>query len=269
MKTLLFEFDDYRAYLKYRLTEAKGSRGSVSTLAEYLNCQSSFLSQVISFRSHLSLEHGHKVCDFLQFSQNERDYFLLLIQENRAGTHDLKEYFKLKAKKMQDSLGEIKNFLGNQSELNETQKSIYYSHWWYSAVHVLALLPKFKTVAHIASRLNMSLQQVEFIIQFLVQCQLIKPTVDGFQPLTQSIHLGKDSYLIAKHHVNWRLKMAEILNHPRKEDLNYSSIIGISERDAKKLRTLILKFLAECDTTVMASKEEEAYILNFDFCLLR
>lgn len=61
----VFDFDDYKDYLKAAMPSTGKSRGQRSKLAETLGCQLSFLSLVLNKSdTHLSLEHGKSVCDF-------------------------------------------------------------------------------------------------------------------------------------------------------------------------------------------------------------
>ena len=266
----LIEFDDYRAYLKYRLTFDKSSRGQVVRLANHLGCQSSFLSQVLGQRSHLSLEYAQAVADFLNLKEAEVDYFMNLVHENRSGTQGLKRYYRTKMAQAKDSLRTVKSQVKAGEGVDPKDQTTYYSQWWYSAAHILSALPGYNSRKMISERLNLPQPLVNDIVQFLVSRKLAKESADGALSIGNSrIHLGKDSSLISRHHTNWRLKAIDLLSRPERNDLNYSSVIGVSATDADRIRTLILSLLREAEDILKQSKEEQPFMLNIDFNLLR
>ena len=77
----LYGADNYIEYLKAALTNDGKRGGAKQALAKYLRCQSSFVSQVLTGRSHFSLEHAVAISDFLKHSDDEREFFLLLVHD--------------------------------------------------------------------------------------------------------------------------------------------------------------------------------------------
>src|ERR1035437_10098047 len=86
----IFDFSDYREYLLYRVGPKTQRLGIKSGIAKALNCQPTFISQVLASRSEFNLEQGERVSGYLGLTSDETRFFLLLIQRTRAGTQGLK-----------------------------------------------------------------------------------------------------------------------------------------------------------------------------------
>ncbi len=54
------------------------------------------VSQVMAGSKDFTLEQAKKVAEYFVLPKFETDYFLLLVQIERAGTQDLKNYFREK-----------------------------------------------------------------------------------------------------------------------------------------------------------------------------
>ena len=52
MKTDLYQFHDYRTYLRQEFSAQGVNRGRRAKLAGFLSCQTSYISQVLTDRTH-------------------------------------------------------------------------------------------------------------------------------------------------------------------------------------------------------------------------
>ena len=76
----IFEFSDYRNYLKQCLFQAKRSKTSnISQLAEVAQVHPTFLSHVLNGNKFLSLEQAHFIAEALELTTLEKDYFFILM----------------------------------------------------------------------------------------------------------------------------------------------------------------------------------------------
>jgi hypothetical protein len=113
MRKAIFEFKSYKPYLKYETEYGSARRGQKSLLAKALHCQSAYLSQVLNGRAELSFEQAYRVCEFFKLGQDEQDYFLLLVQKDRAGIQDLKNYYQKKIDQLLEKRMDVKKRLGH------------------------------------------------------------------------------------------------------------------------------------------------------------
>src|ERR1039457_3217815 len=83
----LFEFDNYKEFVRKKLrgTTNKG-HGQYSRIAEHLSIHTSMVSQVFGGEKHLTFEQACGICNYFGFTELETDYFIALVQLDRAGT---------------------------------------------------------------------------------------------------------------------------------------------------------------------------------------
>ena len=87
------KFNNYKQFL-LNLIESypKRGRGLFLKIASYLNVHSTLISQVLRGSKDFTLEQAFKVAEFFALNRLDTDYFLTLVQLEKAGSHDLKGY---------------------------------------------------------------------------------------------------------------------------------------------------------------------------------
>ena len=267
MKNTIFQHDDYKEYLNTWIkAQAAGGHGMRGAFAKAMGCQLAFVSQILSGNGQLSLEQGDKLNHFLSHSKEEAHFFLLLIQYNRAGTKSLQEYFYKQMQNILEARLQLRHRLAHEKlKLSHEDTSKYFSSWKYAAVHVLISIPKFQTKLAIAQALDLESEDVANILEFLVGRGLAEEDGDRFTVGPMHIHLGNDSSMITKHHLNWRLQTMQAIDKEHKDELHYSSVVSISKKDALELKSYFIDAIEHSKKIVAESKEETIYCLSLDF----
>ncbi|MGK5083469.1 TIGR02147 family protein [Bdellovibrionota bacterium FG-1] len=263
--TDIFEYIDYKKYLKKALPTSGEQRGLRSKLGAALRCQSSFISRVISGPADFSPEHAVIINHFIQHTEMEGDFFVLLVQYARAGSKELEAHYLKQIRQIQEKREQIRERIQVKQELSKENQMTYYSAWYFSAIHILITVPQFQTPAEIARHLSLPLNLVSESLDFLVSTGMAIQDGARFKAGTTRLHLGKDSPMISKHHANWRMRSIQALDRRSQEDLFFSGPISISEEDAIKIRSNILKMLEQLEPTIRASTEEAVFCLGMDF----
>jgi uncharacterized protein (TIGR02147 family) len=261
----VFDFEDYKAYI-VALEEQRASvqRGFRSRLAETLNCQNAYISQVLNGNANLGLEQGLKVARFFQLNEAESRYFLNLIELARAGTSDLQDYFRSELTALKQKHLNIKERLSKSKEISPDHQNVYYSSWLYPTVHMMVTVPQYRSVESIAAALRLANDDVRNVVLFLLSTDLVREQKGELLPGPAQIHLGKDSPHIRQHHTNWRV--AAIQNVGRNhEGIHYSTVSSLSRKDAETLKGKFVAMIKEYVETVSPSKEETIYNFNLDF----
>lgn len=264
MRKMLYDFDGYKEYLSEMLSTSGETRGKRGQLAEVLGCQSAFVSQVLNSHTHFSLEHAYEISSFLRHTESERNFFLLLVQRDRAGTKNLKSYYTAQIKDIREKRQLVHERLNVPNAISKFDEMTYYSSWIYAAIHVLLSVTKFQSAESLSKRLSLAVDKVSSCIEFLVQCGLAKIEKGIFKIGESRLHLKADSPLIAKHHMNWRMQSLRSLENSSKDDLHYSSVMAISHADYQKIKEHILKTLEETEKIIVHSPEEDGYVLGVD-----
>lgn len=264
MKSNVADYDDYKVYLADFL-KSLGPRGSQAKLATALGCGTSFVSQVLKGRVHFSLEQAVRINRFVGHDAEASHFFMLLIQYARAGSKDLADYFFSQTLAIRDRRKNIKDRLQIRDSLSSEDQIIYYSSWIFAACHISLSIPKYRTKAKIADALGLPLELVSETLDFLEKRGLAKGSDNIFRIGTKRIHLEKNSPMISKHHTNWRLKALESLERRTLGGTHFSSLMGIAERDAEKIRSIVLEAISRTENVVQDSKEQRLFCLGIDF----
>lgn len=260
----VFEFNDYRLYLKNAFSGSGAGRGKRGPLAASLNCQPSFLTQVFMERAHLSLEHAISVCDYLKFDESESQYFMLLVQKAKAGSKKLENYFEQKLKKIIQKRNSIDTRIRIQTVLSVEDQMIYYSVWYYSAIHILCSLPNIKTAEDISEYLKLDLILIKEAMRFLEEKGFIKQDKGNYEIGSRRIHLKKGSSMLPRHHANWRMKAIASLDNEKKDELHYTAVLGIAKKDHILFREKMLQLLEEFEPIIEKSPEEVQVVMLID-----
>jgi len=265
MTVSVFDYLHYQPYLRASLSHSAEARGRQSQLAKYLRCQSSFVSQVVGERTHLSLEHAVKSTQFLNLNAEEKHYFMLLVQKDKAASQDLVKYFQGQIDELQKRRQFVRERMKVEDEIRPQDHAIYYGVWWYLAIHILVALPGTQTRDEIAKRLSLGTEQVREALQFLVKHGLITESRGKYSIAKGRIHLGQGSPMLPRHHANWRMRAIQAVDLPKEDDLHFSGVIGISRKDGEKIRSTLLELLQKTEPVIQASQEEAAYVFLMDF----
>lgn len=262
----IFEFTDYKIFIKQTLrNRGTFGRGSMARLAEYISVHPTFISQVLSGSKDFLEEQALPISEFLGLNESEQEYFLILVQIERAGSKKLKDYFRKRRDHIRTSLQKIENRVQNYRTLTDAEKSRFYSNWQYSAVHLMSTLEGEVSFHQVCQRLKISPQKCRKIIDFLTQINLVVESNGTLSPGFQNTHLENDSDFVSQHHRNWRLKAIEKIESLTSEELMYSVNVSLSKEDFAKMKELLSATIIQFIKTVQTSPAEDIALLNVDF----
>ena len=262
----IFDFRDYKTYLLFYETDVtRGMKAFRSKLSTAIGCQAAYVSQILNGDSHFSLEQAVLMNPFLAHDRKEAHFFILLVQYARSGNSKLRSYFIDQIEEVEKERTVLKSRVGVKNSLTEEDKAIYYSQWYFAAIHVLVTISNYQNIEQISQRLSIDKTQVKKALDFLERAQLISKDAERFSIGKARIHLGQDSTFIGLHHSNWRLKSLEYARQEKPENLHYSSVITISESDRVILRNMIIDCIDDFKKVVRDSKEQDVFAFSADF----
>lgn len=262
---IVFNYTEYKAYLRAAFATTGELRGQRSILAATLGCQSAFISKVLNGTAHFSLEHAAQISVFLQHNNEERAYFLLLVQLGRSGSKLLSDHFRNEAEKLRAKRQIISERITHTQTLSQADQVMYYSSWHFVAIHVLVSVTKYSSRSAIAEYLRLPVSRVAECLYYLLKWGILSESNGKYKVENVRIHLGKDSVMLGKHHSNWRIQAINALDRKASEDLHYSSVISLAEVDVIKIKELLLSTIEKSDAIMKPSKEEAAFCMLVDF----
>lgn len=253
----IFKFDSYRSYLKLRFPVSGENRGHRARLSKHIGCQTSFISLVLSQRTHLNEDMAFLCCEFLKLTAQETQFFLLLFHYEKAGTEKLRIYYKEQMSKTLKQREDIRSRVATEKQMSIEKQMYFSSDWIFSAIIALVQIPQFREQKSIAEKLQLSETTVAPVLNWLLTNDFIKIQNDKFIPSTQRVHLNSDSQFLEQHHRNWRNESIRSLKRKNESDLHYSGAISISYKDYFKVRELILKSISDIEVILKPSADEE------------
>lgn len=93
-KSSLFEYQNYVDFLRewIELRPSQG-RGQISQMARHLNISSVSMSYIVNGQRNLSEEQAVELVEFLGLTDIESEFFLTLVQFERAGSKKLERIY--------------------------------------------------------------------------------------------------------------------------------------------------------------------------------
>jgi hypothetical protein len=197
------------------------------------------------------------------------EYFLLLVQKDRAGTQELKSYFQNKMNEILGKRSEIASRIPKNRTVSESDQVYYYSYWYVGAIHVALSIRELQTPTALARHFHLEDGLVREALDFLVNTGLAKFENQKFSIGPSHIHLANDSKFIHQLHSNWRLQALQSLEKRREQDLHYSVAYTLSRADVEKIRQQILQLIEQNMGVVRPSVEEVLFCNTIDFFELK
>lgn len=262
----LFEFDNYKKYVNDRIQKMpKRGRGQYLKLSNFLAINSVNVSQIFKGDRELSLEQACELCEYFGFTELESEYFMVLVEYEKAGTQKLKKLLKKRIDEIKAKAQDLKHRLKQEAQLSEEARAIFYSSWYYSAIRLLTSLKKFNTQDEIAAYFGMPLSQVNRVLEFLTAYGLCVEEKGSYRIGASSTHLGANHPLVAKHHLNWRVKAISKLEDISDEELFLTLPASLSHQAMKEIRKELIATIERITGFIDQGPEEQVACLNIDF----
>lgn len=262
----VFDFDDFLAFLKARLKVSPNQgRGEVSRIARSLKTNSTTVSLILHGKRTISVEQALKLANYLGLTNLEKEYFMCLVQKDRAGTSELRDFYHQQIIQIKEKALRLTNRVANEKVLSPEDKARFYSSWHFTAIRNLIAIPGCESPEEIAKYLGLKMTVVAEILEFLIGCGLCIRTSQSYAVGPKATHLDDSSPFIRQHHTNWRLKNLDRVGALTGSELMYTGPMSLSQKDATILKSRILKLIEEAVSIVRDSPSEELRCLTIDW----
>lgn len=263
----VFDFSDYKKFVNSRIASMpRRGHGQFRKIAEHLRIHYTMISQVFRGDKDLSSEQALSLCEYLGLSDLETDYFMALVESERAGTQSLKARLNRKIIELREQAQNVGNRLPKTFSLSDADRAIFYSTWYHSALRLMTSIDQFQTVDAMAEHLDLPKNLVNQVIQFLISVGLCVRKPNGKITMGPSrTHIPADSPLVTRHHTNWRLKAIERFGKLSHDELIFTSPLTISTKDAPKVKEILLRAVEEISKIVENTDAQQLSCLNIDW----
>jgi uncharacterized protein (TIGR02147 family) len=262
----IIEFSDYKRFLRAVIkTYPKLGRGQLRRLAEHLDVASVVMSHIVSGDRHFNPDQALKVAEFFALDEKTTEYFLYLVNHDRAETRKLREFYLKKLEAMRTEFAQVKAVVQSKDELSEPEKATFYSSWYYSGVRLLSSIEGFQSPQAIGDYFGLSGTKIAEILSFLVNSGLCTQEGGKYRMGAKSTLVTEPNPFLNIHRRNWRDKAIQKFPDAETGDLFFSSPVSISEEDAEIVRKQALEFIKEFSARVRPSPAEKVMCLNIDW----
>jgi len=261
----VYDFQDYRVFLNTWIDSQAKTRGLKGRLAEAMGISSTMMSLIFKGDKNLSLEQAAEASELLGLNERETEYFFLMVELGRAGTHKLQTKLRRQIREAQNEARKLSKRLKKDIDLSDEVKAIFYSSWIYSGIRNLVAVEGFNDSASLAKRLNLPQHIVANALDFLIENNLAKRENGKITYGPARTLVPSDSPFVKKHHQNWRLRGFSMMDQVNEDNLFYTSPMSLSVEAADQIRRMLPKLIEEVGRIVGPSPSEKVYCLNLDW----
>ncbi len=268
--SLPFNETDYRSVIRQWVAERpQKGRGEMKIIAELLRIPTSVWSQTLSGQREMNEDQAFLVCDYFGFTELEREYFICLVQIERAHHHEYKNHLKNKLTSLKEKSRNLSTRLEHEKVLNEKDQAEFYSTWLYSAVRLFCGIGAGKKFEDICGEFNLDRERGVRIVNFLISVGLIVQENSFYKMGPARTHVGKTSPFVTKHHTNWRIRAIERSQNLKDNELMFTGPMSLSQKDFDILRERMVGLIREVSDVVKDSESEVLGCFNLDFFRLK
>ena len=268
MNEQVFQYSDYVAFLKVHISANNSVRGYQARLASAAGCHTSYFSRVLGETVVLTADQAANIATFLQMSPEQTDYFLVLVALARAASPALKRVLERQLADLSKNSKEISTRLSQSKKVIGTENGIYYSAWYYSAVHMLLMVPGYKSAEKIAQRLGIPLELAKESLEVLSSLKIAEKKGDQWLVNEVDLHISNRVFWSSIYHSNWRQRAAFRIMEKKADDIHFTALHAMSRKDFEALKEILRRSIQDMRTLIAASREEDVFAVSMDaYCL--
>ena len=260
----IFDFTSYRDFLKALVDQQDTTWGVLTQIAKAAGCHRPYLSKVMDEEAHLTSSHLYSLAKFLKFTDLQNEYFLRLLEIEKAANSSYRKYLVEKNEELRKRERKLDRVVSRQPLQPDAKDMVYHSTWIWSAVHILTSIPAYQTAKAIAEKLGLPATQVESVLQTLQSWGSVKNDKGRWKYLANEHHVPGDSPLVAFHHSNWRQRALADAQRQDAESLHYTVVQSVSRADFERIRQLVREAIAKAAKIAGPSNEETAFCFTCD-----
>ncbi|MCC7406270.1 MAG: DUF4423 domain-containing protein [Bdellovibrionales bacterium] len=259
----LWQCSNYKDWLRQ---QAKLHRGSVKRWAQACGCQASYLSQVLHGNAHLTVDQAYVISTRLNLGSLETEFFQLLVDHARSHLKSYREHVETRINQLRAKRQSVTQHVGDSSRPPAELESLYFSTWYWSAIHMMASVNEGLTAESIAQRLLIPISLVIEVLERLEVWRLVGRTPEGrWTYQGPSIHLGPDSPYLIRHHDNWRRQAVDRAFLLNSHNLHYTALYALTPEVRSQIHHHLLELVERSRKLAGPAPSEEIVVMNIDW----
>ncbi|RYZ57905.1 MAG: TIGR02147 family protein [Proteobacteria bacterium] len=261
-----FTVESYQLILKEKLEENSTVRGYQSRLADAANCQPSHLSKILKGDVQITPEHALSFCRFWELSELETDYFLTLVNLDRANSSALKERLlskleELRATKQKTDLDRKKT---KHRVYSVEEKLFYWSNWYCPAIREIVAISGFRSSQAIAEHFSLPLELVDSVLDRLNEMELISENEKGWYPLPSNFVKQSEDHFPALHGKELRNFSNRRTAEWKSDDFHHAEFAAVARKDIPQLNSAMKEAIQNLASSAKHTEADQLLCLSID-----
>jgi uncharacterized protein (TIGR02147 family) len=265
----LFNASEYRAAVLSAVERVRFHKPlTFAELAKRTAIQPTYLSNVLKGRAHFSSDQLYSIGKFLELSEPELEFVLLLLEWERCSVKERKRELGKRLEAIrQEHLSTASHVTAKKVIPQDLASSEYYLDPLVKVVHVFLTIDRYgKDPKLIAEALRISPEYLGRILETLVRLGYTeaKPA-GGYAIRVKHRHLPDESPLCLPHQALMRSRSLEQFQRlSRGKRYGFSATFSATPDTRAKIQAEFLEFVKKAEALVGASKETHVFQMNFD-----
>lgn len=255
MEVNIFKCFSYKEFLLKIFDSDSLEKGQRSKLATHLGCQTGLISQVMNGERHFSLEQLIEIANFYELKGDEKDFFMLLGQFEKAANPSLKKYYEEKIEKMR--LGRQRLPSATSRTVSEIEFGLYHSKWYNHALHVLLEAHPEGNRDVLAQILRITPKKVDEALEFLIQIGAAKKVNQKYQVIEINNSASRNSPWVDGIHQDFRLEAIKSLDLRSLEDSHYSRFFLANSKKMALIQEELADFMKKLNQLIERVEPED------------
>lgn len=257
-------FDNYREVIHQKIKENSNVKGYKSKLAEALKIQSSYLSRVIAGTSDLTMEQAASLCDIWLLDKTESEYFLTLVNLERAGS----EVLRSRLLQMLDSIRKSNDGMPKVElkgvEMDFANAYDYFSFWLLPTIRSALEVEELRDIPALAKRLGQAPEVIENGLNKLASMNLVRKSTTGWE-VVEGTFLARNTRLHGSYHSAIRNKAAEVMLAGDTDGRYFTAVFCLKQKDYLQVKEKIYNLVKDVESLAGAPGNEEVVAFTLDF----
>ena len=262
----IYDYISFKDFINDWINSQKNNgRGIAKKISEEIGVSTVLMSQILKGSRSLQLDYAYGIAEFIDLSNAEKDFFLLLVQYENSANYKYREHLLKSIKKIAKENNRLSKKVIKSITLSEKDNAQFYSHWHYSALRLASDIEGLNTLQAMSERFDISESVARDILEFLVSTNLCKKEGGKYLVGAGSTHLDKDSPWVYTRQLQWRQRSILQMEKKREEDLFYTGPMVLSKSDAEWVKKSLMEYISKMVKRIQHSPSEELMCLNIDW----
>ncbi|MBI1861558.1 MAG: hypothetical protein HYR96_11635 [Deltaproteobacteria bacterium] len=106
MEISVFQYTEYKSFV-LEAARLLGGRGQFRKMALHLGVHPTLITLIFRGDRHLTSDQAADLCSYLHLSEIESDYFVTLVELQRAGRPGLRQLLERRKERLKQALGQL------------------------------------------------------------------------------------------------------------------------------------------------------------------